>query len=272
MIYHYTSLEKLKLILQNRKIRFTRLDKVDDRDESEPFKNKRIADKIFVSCWTEDTNENLALWSMYGDSLKGVRIGFKRPIFKFKEVLDSSYNGLRIFNSNNKKVLFLPSEVITESYFIIPSFIKEDTFFRKIEYVKPDELETKYDKYSNFTVVNGLANITLNFYEIAKYKKDGWQQQLESRYVLGIIPYASKLNFVPDFSNQTHVNIITSNLSTALVNEIKPEFTYFDVELDYNCFNNIEIMIGAKGDKKQAEILLNEFCTNYKITKSELNM
>ncbi|UZD21158.1 DUF2971 domain-containing protein [Algoriphagus halophytocola] len=274
MIYQYTSIGKLKLILDSKKIRFTRLDRVDDKDESEPFKNKGIADKVFVSCWTEDSDENSGLWSMYGDDFKGVRIGFKRPIFKLHEIPSSKWNGLNIFNEHNRKVVISPNEMITSDYFIIPSFLNESTFFKKIEYVPTNELEEKYAKYTDFEVVNGVANLTLNFQEVAKYKKSGWKHQLESRYILGIIPFAQKLNFVPDFNNKQHTNIIIDSLATSLVNEIAPNITHYDININDFSLNNIEILIGPKCNERQIETvknLLERCCSNYHFTMSELS-
>lgn len=50
MIYHYTSIENLALILNSQKIRFTRLDKVDDIEESTEYKKINVSKFLFVSC------------------------------------------------------------------------------------------------------------------------------------------------------------------------------------------------------------------------------
>lgn len=76
-IYHYTSIETLALILHSKKIRFNRLDRVDDVEEScygSGPTNARLGMYSFVSCWTKDVMENLSLWKMY-TGYKGVRIG-----------------------------------------------------------------------------------------------------------------------------------------------------------------------------------------------------
>ncbi|PKQ66398.1 hypothetical protein BZG01_11375 [Labilibaculum manganireducens] len=274
MIYQYTSIEKLRLILNSKKIRFTRLDKVDDKDESEPFKNRKIADKIFVSCWTEDADENLALWSMYGAIFKGVRIGLKRPIFKLKKVNYRTYRGLDIKNNLNKSVLIPPHEMITSKYFIVPSFYKDITFFKRMEYVNSDELEEKFNQYSDFKINENEATISLDFQEVAKYKKKEWKQQLESRYILGIIPFQKELDFEPNFNNMNHINHISSMLVSSLINGVELNFTYYDIDLDDDCLNNMEVMVGSKCTLEQYESieqLLKEKCANYQILKSKLN-
>ena len=89
-IYHYTSIETLELILKNKKIRFNRLDKVDDMEESiygsGPNRTK-LGIYAFVSCWTKSEKENPALWKMYTD-YKGVRIGLDAMPFKTYKAKD----------------------------------------------------------------------------------------------------------------------------------------------------------------------------------------
>ena len=67
-IHHYNSIETLALILKYKTIRFNRLDRVDDMEESMygsgPTKIK-LGQYVFVSCWTKDDLENISLWKMY---------------------------------------------------------------------------------------------------------------------------------------------------------------------------------------------------------------
>ena len=81
-LYHYTSIETLALILKNKTIRFSRLDRVDDPDEYS-FKEDGItpAHYCFVSCWTKNSKENLPQWYMYGNSTHGVRIEIDSDMF-----------------------------------------------------------------------------------------------------------------------------------------------------------------------------------------------
>ena len=66
MIHHYTNLEVLALILKNRTLRFTRLDQVDDPEESNFISNGvNLGPYTFVSCWTECKEESIPMWKMY---------------------------------------------------------------------------------------------------------------------------------------------------------------------------------------------------------------
>jgi len=75
-IHHYTSIENLALILKNKTIRFTRLDKVDDSEEAGlSCKNIQLSYYTFVSCWTDSEEESIPLWKMYaGKEMHGIRI------------------------------------------------------------------------------------------------------------------------------------------------------------------------------------------------------
>lgn len=82
-LYHYTSIETLALILKYKQILFNRLDNgVDDIEEtclsSSAF---AISNRFFVSCWTKNPNENLALWKLYTKNGTGVRIGLSDNMF-----------------------------------------------------------------------------------------------------------------------------------------------------------------------------------------------
>lgn len=91
-LFHYTSIETLALILKNKTIRFNRLDCVDDLEESmygSGPNDIKLGQYQFVSCWTKDSEENLALWKMYTNN-KGVRICLDSDMFKTYQILEST--------------------------------------------------------------------------------------------------------------------------------------------------------------------------------------
>jgi len=79
-LYHYTSIETLEKILSTRKLRFNRLDRVNDGDDGSTRDLPKSASTQFVSCWTSQTEESVPLWSMYTD-FRGVRIGLPVDMF-----------------------------------------------------------------------------------------------------------------------------------------------------------------------------------------------
>lgn len=81
-LLHYTSISSLALILANKKFKFTRLDLVDDKSESENVDPSFMAKYCYVSSWCADETENIALWKMYSDDMRGVCI--KLPFMPFQ--------------------------------------------------------------------------------------------------------------------------------------------------------------------------------------------
>jgi hypothetical protein len=83
-LYHYSSVDKLKSIVNSRNIRFTRLDALNDPlegliDDKEDTVFKKL---VYVSCWNDQEAESINLWHMYSNTdVIGVRIKMKNPIF-----------------------------------------------------------------------------------------------------------------------------------------------------------------------------------------------
>ena len=82
LLYHYTSFETLALILTNRTICFNSLQYVDDIEEAETEDMSNFGKYVYVSCWTDDSEESIALWNLYTPKMHGVRIGLPRFPFK----------------------------------------------------------------------------------------------------------------------------------------------------------------------------------------------
>lgn len=82
-LYHYTSLETLALILENRTICFNSLLNVDDIEESETSDLKNFGKYVYVSCWTDEKDEMIPMWNLYTPDMHGVRI--KLPAFPFEK-------------------------------------------------------------------------------------------------------------------------------------------------------------------------------------------
>ncbi|MCV5372328.1 hypothetical protein OFD18_29525, partial [Escherichia coli] len=70
-IFHYTSIASLALILKSNKIRFSRLDGVDDILEAQTHVGINFGQYFFVSCWTKTKEESIPQWHMYGNDMKG---------------------------------------------------------------------------------------------------------------------------------------------------------------------------------------------------------
>lgn len=81
-LFHYTRYDALKCIIQNRSLRLSRVDLLNDTVE-----NNKIIDlwknKVFVVCFTYHRYESPFFWKMYSKgSNEGVRISFSRDFLK----------------------------------------------------------------------------------------------------------------------------------------------------------------------------------------------
>ena len=106
LLYHYTTIDKLALILDSSKIRLNRLDRVDDLTEGISEDLGNCAHYLFVTCWTEDKTENIALWKTYSDDKMGVRIGIPIPMFKSFQLRDDALRG--VFSGKVSRTPFKP--------------------------------------------------------------------------------------------------------------------------------------------------------------------
>lgn len=71
------------MILSKKTFRFSRLDTVDDPDEFSYSKAYDInyTNYIYVACWSNNSNESIPQWKIYGNNQKGVRIALDHDMF-----------------------------------------------------------------------------------------------------------------------------------------------------------------------------------------------
>lgn len=81
-IFHYTNIDSLAMILSTKKLRFTRLDMVDDLLEAQTHVGINFGKFFFVSCWTTQIEESIPQWSMYSHEMRGVRIELRAKPFQ----------------------------------------------------------------------------------------------------------------------------------------------------------------------------------------------
>ncbi|MFC2118991.1 hypothetical protein ACFLSY_10145 [Bacteroidota bacterium] len=238
-LYHYTSINNLALILQSKSIRFGRLDQVNDPTEGAAEDFHSLSPYIFISCWTENNEENLALWNMYTPNMKGVRIEIETPIF------ESYY-----FNSI-KNLLFKEDDYLNESsgYFILGG--QNEPY--KIEYTDDVSLLKPSIR----------TDIGLDIHRLAKYKRKIWIVEQEYRYRLDILPIDKHIESgnIPD----RYEHLIERQ-------EPPPIDEYF-VKIKDEPFHGMKILCSPKlqnGDREIIEALVKTFNENARIHESKL--
>jgi len=238
-LYHYTSINKLALILELRKIRFRRLDYLNDPHEGIANDFGSMAIYMFVSCWTKNPEENFALWNMYTYKMRGVRIELPLPIF-------NSYN-----------IRNLPNFIISEE-----DYLDDDKgIFIPTALNEPKEIEYTDDKDKLFPVIQnkiGLKTSHLGF-----TKRTIWKVEDEVRYKMEIYPYDP--NISKDYFPATYEKYVAEKRP--------PSISFYDVDINQNAFKKMQIVIGPKmepGDRQIIESLVVKYNPTVKITESKL--
>ena len=249
-IYHYTSIQTLALILKSRSIRFNRLDFVDDLEESAyPSGNKglnlNLSKFVYVSCWTKNAEENLALWNMYTNN-RGVRIAFNDNPFVCYQNTPNFYS-------------FCESLVtIGEDY--IMSALNNEAKPHEIIYV-----DSPKDKIKDL-IKEGNRFIHMNTRDLGLYKDSHWRFQNECRFRIILYHKNEELirKCMTNSGNQIFDQIwgLLISLMPALAKGPAIKETELYMKLNEDVLNHIEVMLGPQttdADKYIVENLLAEF-------------
>lgn len=264
-LYHYTSIENLALILKNRTIRFTRLDCVDDVEESTVYEDMVPMGKYtFVSCWTDNEEESIPLWNLYTPGMKGVRIKMKSSdiFFKYKHkpgVYNTSAGSLTISNKE-LETFFTLEEQFNDTYTILFQGIDSKEFIRRVEYSK--DYKSRLRSAINYTYDTGKPFLNILTHDVGKFKNERWAFQDEVRFSLTIVP--------------TVKNPMTNKLETIQAVQLGRElpFNYYDLKMDAIGFSNMEITSGphcTNSDEIIIESLVKNLNPTATINKSKLH-
>jgi len=257
MIYHYTNIHSLALILESKKIRFSRLDGVDDLRESQTVSGIEFGKYFFVFCWTKSSREHIPLWNMYTQNMKGVRIALPKMPFKMSPLkVPPSWNAQQI-----GKILSPISfdEMFCDTYCILPIFLTPEMFAGPVSYV-PD-ISTAYKDNVELTFNPGSKKAHLNIKNmpaLPRTKDDDWAFQKEYRFVFMITP---SIPVPPDgIGNPDFVNTFPNHVLSSFIGGVDPGINYYDLELDETALNLMEVTIGPHAEHSDhllVEALLN---------------
>ncbi|WP_419749281.1 DUF2971 domain-containing protein [Terrisporobacter petrolearius] len=253
-LYHYTSIETLALILKYKKIRFSRLDHVDDLEEAETCDLGNLGRYCFVSCWTADEQENIPFWGMYTRDMKGVRIKMSSDMFKTYEI-----------NPINKIAMF---GLVKFSKFKDEEIFKEDTMIsypwdnilKQVIYT--DDEEKIYPKIFSINPDKKLP-YEFKFGKLGECKRLNWKFQNEWRFRFNILP----IN-IEDANNSDF-----SKFLVHIKNNKNLDMDYYFLEIDESKLKEMEITMGPNttdSEKIIVESLVKEFNPTAKIYDSSL--
>ena len=266
-LFHYTSLENLALILKNRTIRLGPLSKVDDLQESRSKELKNLGRFVFVSCWTDESEESIPMWNMYGKMESGVRIGLPKNPFVInrtteadleralgKVKFDDHTNGGGVIDS------FINIADMIEKNFISPEALSKN-ILHEVRYT--DDINLLEPK----TILSDSKVARLDLKNIGMYKNKYWEFQKEWRYLLHIYP----LRFTPDaeqFAKRT-TDFIHEVEKDNLINSID----YYDLQISPDSFRKMIITENPRlslGNRILLSLLVEKYNPDATICESSL--
>lgn len=270
-IYHYTSIESLALILKTKKLRFTRLDKVDDIREAQKHVGINFGKYFFVSCWTKQKTESIPQWNMYSREMQGVRI--ELPEYPFDSIQLNRDSGTHGISWDGEVISPIEIEqFFGDSYFIVPTFLNRKDFAGPVDYV--EDVEGLYSK-SIIRHVDDFGKEILTIDGIPKLprlKMKDWGFQDEYRFSLFVMPSVQMTDDAECTTNQKSFKWWAS-LGNALLNNIDTGVNHIDIPLNPLVFNDMSIRLGplcTPGGKICIEALLNQFAPNARLENSAL--
>lgn len=260
ILYKYTTLESLALILKSKKIRLNPLTVMDDLQEAESSDDIKYAQYVFISSWMNQPLESVAMWKLYSDMNSGIRIGLKRKPFKKYTALRTDIQKMvPAANLDGDYIdLIAPIEqCFNDNYMIVNSAF--DQSLEKVEYKDdPALLSPKLFNIEKDSM--GLATSIMG-----KYKNTYWEFQNEERYVLRFLPVdAKRMIYCENAKEVVYQAFINTN------NNFLP---YYDLQIRDDAFNSMEITLSPQftdGNKILLETLCQKYNPNMKISESAL--
>lgn len=191
-------MDSVLAILENKTIRFTRLDSLNDLNEGCCGEYAHLKKYVYISSWSADERESIPMWSLYGkkDNIldEGVRIKVPTNLFTFDEkenlankmVLEQKFGGWNITNDVKTKDIALSDEVLSK----MPNVNLNDPHFTtkkvigpvKVNYIPFSDYAKKYSTFLKPGQHAGFYSFHPN--EIGYEKVADWSYENEYRFWL----------------------------------------------------------------------------------------
>ena len=270
-LHHYTSIETLASILDSKRIRFNRIDRVNDLYEAQEVKGIHFGKYFFVSCWTDLGEECIPLWNMYTTKMRGVRISM--PTYPFRKTATQAPKDHPLF-AKSEGCMQSPipfDEFWTDDYLILPAFMDDNNFGSNVIYIKDpralygDAVDITHNR-------DGSVAIRIsNLFDLARSKREVWAFEHEYRFVLFIMPSPPRPN-TPEMVNGFWKQF-PNHVISCLRSGIGPRLVSFDVGLAEEVLDNVEVTLGPRctpGDKLIVEALLAKYTERGSVKESIL--
>lgn len=232
-LYHYTNIESLALILKNRTIRFNSLDKMDDLQETMTADVENAGRFTYVSCWTADVKENIALWKQYTNHDTGVRIELPKYPFKKYDFVKSII-GTKLKNIDvpvGLQTIIDYNHMLKSDYFT--QIVSGDDILYQVKYT--DDINEIIPKILDYNALTNQTTVKMGL--LGKCKDSAWSYQKEWRYILQFIP-GNLLQALNDGFETFAEGIKEICNGTA-----KQPFPYYDLKISDEAFKRMKIVL-----------------------------
>lgn len=250
-LFHYTTIDTLAHIMNNRSLKFNRLDQLDDITESEPFAAYNPLQYIFSCSFTYDSIENIPLWRMYANMNTGIRLEFDSDRL-FNPVLTV----LKAPAHSHEQHEFPPflytavksEDILNDDYMLMFwSFPEEDSLCTCIKLKKIEYIDNFRDKYKSQLKITDKKNpdgsisrsLSYNPTEFGFYKSRYWEFQKEIRCLIYAAPFPK---------DQNEISVIASGKR-----ELRTK--YILVPLSQDSLDNLHITLAPKATESSRLIV-----------------
>ncbi len=253
ILYHYTSVETLALILKNRTFRLNNLTDMDDLEEGNSTDFEKVGRFIFSSSWTNSSEESIPLWNLYTPEMRGIRIGLPKYFFTFDFDRETNrYEGIQKYCEDNYSddVLFIDEQIrlieviyTNDHKLLCPEIFKE---------LNDKDVPFKFD---------------LDM--VVKHKRTVWDFQKEWRYCAKILPFTMKGYEDMRKDKDGGKERISEALRTQNI------FPYIDIPVEPKMLSKMTILCGPKmseANKIIVQSLVDKYNPTIKIEHSNLKI
>lgn len=269
ILYHYASLDTLALILRNRTIRFSRLDKVDDPQEQRSADSRNLGRMKLVSCWTSADEESIPMWREYAGAECGVRIQMKSYPFKQYSVSTESLGTLSseaVLNALGGSFdgLHLPLEDFWDRNYYFFETPHKIEMLHEVEYTNDETL--LFPKVIKLFENGGLV-ADLN--ALGVHKTTAWSYQKEWRYILTAVPIG-----IDSVINGRLDQIVRAN--DVMLDKCDPGIPpYYDLAISDEAFSSMKIVSSPKmtpGNRVILDALVEKYASGIEVADSAIEL
>lgn len=269
VLYHYASLDTLALILHNRTIRFSRLDKVDDPQEQRSADSQNLGKMKLVSCWTSSDEESIPMWREYAGAECGVRIQMKSYPFKQYSVSTESLSKLSrdaVLNTCGGSFdgLHLPIEDFWDRSYHFKEMARSVEMLHKVQYTN--------DKSLLFPeVIRSCGNgwIKADLSALGIHKATAWSYQKEWRYVLTGVPVGIASIFKGDAE-------AVKKAAEVILDRCDPGIpSFYDLAISDEAFSSMKIVASPKmtpGNRLILDALVQKYAPGIDVAESSIEL